>query len=57
MKKIEWTLDEDTDTGNFYVSKNVDVGDVMVVIIKLAKQFKISLPMLFTKAPELRRLK
>lgn len=43
MKEIRWTLDEENDTGEFYVSEDVDWADVMVVIMELAVRFNINL--------------
>jgi hypothetical protein len=45
-KLIMWEWFEATDEGHFSVSKNVDAGDVMVVIKNLAKKFEIDLKVL-----------
>ena len=39
-KLVMWRLNED-DCGHFSVSKNTDIGDVMVVIKELCRKFNI----------------
>lgn len=49
MREIRWTLDEKKDEAEFYISENVDWGDVSVVIIELADRFNINLSRLSKK--------
>ncbi len=43
MKEIKWTLDEEKDEAEFYISEDVDWADVSVVITELADRFNINL--------------